>query len=505
MGTLEETLASPDAVRQLPAQPQATATVLGRVSVRARSLSGATRVAYGLTTAYALVFALLAVARHLAFQTQRFDLGIMSQAIWNTLHGHFLEVTTARGEQISHLAVHVDPFLALLAPLWAIWPSPLMLLVLQAVAVSLGALPVFWLARKHLANERAAVFFALAYLLFPATQFNAVAVAFDSGFHPVSIAIPLLLFAIWFLDEDRLVAFGIVALLAASTKEEMPLVVGLLGLWYAVKRGRFRIGLPVFAAGFALTLLDFLVVIPHFLHGKTMFTGWYAPVGGTPSGVLRTAATDPMALVRVAATGHKAIYLLLLGAPFLFLWVLEPLLALAAVPDLAINLLSNQSNQSSIAYHYTAGVVPFVVAGSIFGASRFRRHARRFAFYVLAAAISVSIYSPLLVGVSHLREAFPSNPLHKAKVGALSRIPTGVPVSASNRLAGHLSERRRILIFPFGVEEARWIVLDKADPSYDPNWYRRQIERVRHDRNWQLDYSSNGVLVFQKLPADKAR
>jgi uncharacterized membrane protein len=231
-----------------------------------------------------------------------------------------------------------------------------------------------------------------------------------------------------------------------------------------------------------------------------MFTGWYAPVGGTPSGVLRTAATDPMALVRVAATGHKAIYLLLLGAPFLFLWVFEPLLALAALPDLAINLLSNQSNQASIAYHYTAGVVPFIVAGSIFGASRFRRHARRFGFYVLAAVVSVSIYSPLLVAVSHLGEAFPSNPVHKAKVGALSRIPTGAPVSASNQLAAHLSDRRRILIFPFGVKEARWIVLDVADPSYDLSWYRRRIERLRHDRSWQLGYSSHGVLVLHKLP-----
>jgi uncharacterized membrane protein len=504
MVTLEETLANPDGARQLPARTQPAASALGRVFVRARSLSGAARVTYGITSVYALVFALFVVARHLAFQTQRFDIGIMSQAIWSTLHGHFLEVTTARGEQISHLAVHVDPFLALLVPLWVIWPSPLMLLVLQAVAVALGALPVFWLARKHLASERAAVFFALAYLLFPATQFNAAAVAFDSGFHPVSIAIPLLLFAIWFLDEDRLVAFAIVALLAASTKEEMPLVVGLLGLWYAVKRGRLRFGLSVLAVGFTLTLLDFLVVIPHFLHGKTVFTGWYAPVGGTPGGVLRTAATDPMALVRAAATGDKAIYLVLLGAPFLFLWALEPLLALVAAPDLVINLLSSSSGQSSIEYHYTAGLIPSIVAGSIFGASRFRRHARRFSFYVLAAVVSTAIYSPFLLGVSHLREAFPSNPVHKAKVEALSRIPSGAPVSASNQLAAHLSERRQILIFPLGIKEARWIVLDEADSSYDASWYRRGIQRLRHDRDWQLDFSSHRVLVFRRVPAGQA-
>ena len=43
-----------------------------------------------------------------------------------------------------------------------------MLLVAQAVAIALGALPVFWLARKHLCHQRAALGFALAYLLYPA-------------------------------------------------------------------------------------------------------------------------------------------------------------------------------------------------------------------------------------------------------------------------------------------------------------------------------------------------
>jgi uncharacterized membrane protein len=496
MKALDETLANSGRASR-SSRPRVP--IAARVFARRRSLTLAERVVYGVTWSYALVFAVFAVARHLAFQTQRFDLGVMTQAIWETLHGHFLEVTTQRGEQITRLAVHVDPFLALLAPLWAIWPSPLMLLTLQALAVAIGALPVFWLARKHLQSERAAVFFALAYLLFPATQFNAVAVASDSGFHPVSIAIPLLLLAIWFLDEDRLFAFGVVALLAASTKEEMPLVVGLLGLWYAVRCGRWRFGLPVLGIGLMLTLLDFLVVIPHFLHGKTVFTDWYAPVGGTPAGVMRTAVTDPFAIVRDVATGQKAVYLLLLGAPFLFLWLLEPFLALAAVPDLAINLLSNQFGQSSIAYHYTAGMVPFIVAGSIFGLSRLRRHAPRIALYVLAAVISVAVYSPLRLGAGHLADALPSSSIHRAKAGALSLIPAGAPGSASNQLAAQLSERRRILIFPFAVKDARWIVLDEGDPSYGRNWYRRRIDLLRRDGSWSLDYSSHGVLVFHKL------
>ena len=107
--------------------------------------------------AYAAGFAALSTLRHLSFTTGRFDLGNMVQAVWATAHGHPLAITDLRGEQISRLGAHVDPILVAFAPLWWLWPSPVMLLTVQAVAVALGALPVFWLARKHLESERAAL------------------------------------------------------------------------------------------------------------------------------------------------------------------------------------------------------------------------------------------------------------------------------------------------------------------------------------------------------------
>src|SRR5260221_3389457 len=114
-------------------------------------------------------------------------------------------------------------------------------------AVSAGALPVFWLARKHLQSNRAAAHFAFAYLLYPATQFNAFTKA--AGFHSVSLAVALILFAIWFLDEDRLMPFAVFALLAASTREEIPVAVGCLGIWYGVRKGRRWTGFSIFALG----------------------------------------------------------------------------------------------------------------------------------------------------------------------------------------------------------------------------------------------------------------
>src|SRR6476659_1182883 len=114
---------------------------------------------------YATGFSALSILRHRAFSTGRFDLGNMVQAVWSTAHGHPLQITGLRGDQISRLGAHFDPILAAFAPLWLVWPSPDMLLVVQAAAVALGALPVYWLADKDLGSNRAALGFALAYLL----------------------------------------------------------------------------------------------------------------------------------------------------------------------------------------------------------------------------------------------------------------------------------------------------------------------------------------------------
>jgi uncharacterized membrane protein len=462
---------------------------------RLGSVEAAGRVVYAGTAAYAALFVFAAVMRFVVYETAAPDLGHMVQAIWTTLHGHFLETTTVAGRQTSRLGIHVDPFLVLLVPFYWVWSSPLLLPVLQAVAVSSGALPVFWLARKHLGSARAGAHFAFAYLLYPATQFNAFTAT--SSFHSVAIAVPLILFAIWFLDEKRLAAFWVVALLAFTTKEEIPLAVGCLGIWYAVRKGRRLAGGAIFTAGLSVTLFDFLYVIPHFAPtGANPFAGRYAAVGGTPRGIVHKLFSDPLAFVHAAATGHKALYLILLLAPFLGLWLLEPLLLLGAIPDLAIILLSTKTNETSIPYHWTGGIVPFVVAASIFGAARFKRHGSSISLYALAATALVALYSPIYFLKGSV-EALGS-PVTAAKAHAVSLIPAEAPVAASNQLGGHLSERRYIYAFPH-VSKARWIVVDVNDPTYTtPARFKRHVHRFESSPRWQLVYSSRGIAVLRR-------
>jgi uncharacterized membrane protein len=481
-----------------------TARIAQARTVESRSRAARLRFAapgavYVVWAAYAAVFAGSATIANAAFGAARLDLGNAVQAIWSTAHGRFLETTDTQGVQIVRLGSHVDPLLALFAPLWRVWPSPTMLVVAQALAVSAGVLPVYRLARKHLGSERAAVSFALVYLMYPATQWNAFSPG--TGFHAVSFAVPLLLYAIWFLDEERWAWFAVTAVLVAASKEQMPLVVGCLGIWYGVTRRRPAVGAAIFFTGLTLTAVDFLYVIPHFSPtGVTPFAGRYADVGGTPAGILETLFKHPGRLVVAAFTLHKLAFVLLLFLPFLGLWLRAPLLLLGALPDLAINLLSSDGNMTRLGYQYTAAIAPLVLAATIFGASRLRVRPETTALWVFVAVGVTAFLSPLWTLPHLLRDANPANGVHEARVAAVKLVPPGAPVSSSVMLGGRLSARRRIFTFPV-VREARWIVLDPrtSDKEAHPKEFDEALGALRRDSRFRLVFSSHGLVVFRRV------
>jgi uncharacterized membrane protein len=464
--------------------------------------------------AYAVAFSALSVLRHRAFQTGRFDLGNMVQAVWSTAHGHPLRVTGLRGDGISRLAAHFDPILAAFAPLWLAWPSPDVLLVSQAIAVALGALPVYWLARKHLESERAGIGFALAYLLYPPTQWLTL-----NEFHPVALACPLLLFAVWYLDEARLLPFALCSLLAATTKEEIAFVVAGLGLWWALARRRWLEGAAIAAAGVAVSAIAIEVVIPHFNRaGSSSFFTRYSEVGGSPGGILHTAVTDPWKIVTTAVTGRGLGYLARLFLPLGLLAVLAPLLLLAAVPELAINLLSAATTQTSIRFHYTAGLIPVLVAAAVFGAARLTRARPHRGAAIASAALVLALVSNYALGPIPLWRYLPGGEqaqAHAAEVtghdriaaAALRLIPSRAVVSATNTLGAHLSARSRVLSFPF-VQDATWIAADETSPGYADRFAPLptavQLSWLRRNPEWRLVFERDGILIFHRLGSPRA-
>ncbi len=451
----------------------------------------------------------LAVLQHLAFWTGRFDVGNLAQAVWSSAHGDLLQVTNLRGEQMSRLGAHFDPILLAFVPLWVLWPDPAAMLVAQAALVSLGAVPAFLLARRHLGSEWVGLGFALAYLLYPATQWLVL-----DDFHPVAIAAPLLLFAIWFLDTDRLLAFAACAGLACLTKEHVGLTVAALGIWYAVARGRRRAGLVIAVAGVAVALVASTVIVPHFAPGGgSPFSDRYTAVGGSPTGMLETLTQDPGGFVEAGTESRDGRYALDLLWPLAGLPLLSPL-ALAATPELALNVLSSAPTQTSIHFHYTATLIPVFVAAAVLGAARARRRWTASSPVLPRVVVVTCILGGVLLGPLPVWRHVPFGSelattehvvgRHAAAAErVLARVPPGDSVSATNTLGAHLSARRRVLSFPL-LGDALWVAVDERRPStldraVDPEGLRLALGRLRADRRFRLVAQDDGVLLFRRV------
>src|SRR5215510_10037497 len=97
-----------------------------------------------------LVLAVSAGARHLGGHSGFYDLGVMDNIVWQTVHGRLFFYPQYG---MSYFGDHFAVILFLFVPLYAIWAHPLVLLGGQALALALGGLFVHRIARLHLLRQ----------------------------------------------------------------------------------------------------------------------------------------------------------------------------------------------------------------------------------------------------------------------------------------------------------------------------------------------------------------
>ncbi|MGA2266098.1 MAG: DUF2079 domain-containing protein [Phycisphaerae bacterium] len=163
------------------------------------------------------------------YQLGYFDFGHFARRVINTWRGvGFLQQTPG----LPAFWDHFNPGLALLAPLWGLWPDAHVFFAIQAVCLASPAVFVYGIARKLGAMSAAAAAWAGAYLAWPVVeQLN---LNFSYGWHPVSAAIPLMLAAAYCLVSGRKAAALVLAALACSFKEDVLVTVIVLTAGLAV-------------------------------------------------------------------------------------------------------------------------------------------------------------------------------------------------------------------------------------------------------------------------------
>lgn len=462
-----------------------------------------------MTLAYAATFSWLAVLRHLAFQSHAFDLGNMDQAVWATLHGmplHFTDMQVGTDVLTNRLAIHVEPILLPVSLLYLIHSGPETLLVLQAVVVATGSIPAYLLARDVLAGRWLSLVFPAVYLLHPSLQ-NALV----DDFHAVTMSASFLLWALYFLWVDRSGAFVAMGALAASTKEEVALLVALLGLVYLVKRR--VLGGVVALVGLLWFLVALLVIIPHFNPGgHSPYLQRYAYLGNGVGGVLSGIVLHPGVVLQTLISRPRLLYLDMLLDPLGFVSLLGVPVLLLAAPTLALNMLSADPTMYSGFYQYSAEIVPYLVVAAIFGVAAAGRLAARvkqgaamrlvLSGLILVAGVAATInqgFTPISAGY-----AVPSVGAHqRVEAKLIGLIPPDAVVAAADEIEPHLSDRRTVYLLPTvhpsNGPAAEYIVLDGSIPSRPV-----QPGTLHAVATWALGHgygvraARDGILVLQK-------
>jgi uncharacterized membrane protein len=311
---------------------------------------------------YTSIVIWIAIQNHLSFNTARSDLGYYMSVFRQSSQGIPLGCSLCGGG--THLTGHFDPILLFLSPLYLIYPWAETLLVIQAVWLASGALPVYLYTRHEIGHRGAALALALAYLAFPAlhgVQF------FD--FHSLALCIPLFVWLLYFLVRGSAWGYFVTLGLVLLVREDMPLA--LLGVSvFAVFRGGK-------AARFGwITLLvsvAYFVVAKAFLMGRIdplnstgSEKGGYAyyyeemiPAGGATKALVGMLLTDPGFVLGKILTEDKLDYVAKLLVPLLGL----PLLARGRIMlgyGAALTLLASRQFLFSIHFHYSSPLIPFL-------------------------------------------------------------------------------------------------------------------------------------------------
>ena len=300
------------------------------------------------------------------------------------------------------------------------------------------------------------------------------------------------------------------AVIAMLTKENLPTLTAMLGLWLLFqprpnRRAVVSHGLGLIFVSTAWFLIaTFGIVAPL----ARQYFGTAGPIYLTNRFEGGLEALPAMLLDPV-----RWRYLWGLFAAAGFLPILAPDLLLLGLPVLLANFFSDFPGQYSGEQHYSAPLVAAFVLAAIYGLRRLagifslrenNNQPRRVSALIAAGlwllAWSLGYHSlhgwtPLSIRT----ETYAMTPAATQLPELLAQIPAEAVVSASPGLHPHLAHRRVAYVFPV-VQEAEYLLIDVTDISgVHPNDARTAVEALLQT-DWHLRQATHGLILAQKTP-----
>ncbi len=410
---------------------------------------------------FTVVFGRLGVIHHNNFGSWAYDLGIYDQGFWLVSRGGQSFVTVRGLEFWGH---HINVVALLFAPFYWLGAGPSFLYVAQAFILGLGALPVYLIARDRFERPWIGLTFAVAYLMYAPVQWIT-----SANFHPEALVVTPLLFA-WFFARRRSWGWYFVALaLALSTREDVALLVFMLGFVLAVLYWRSDARRDLYAAlgtmfiGFAWYLICTQLVIPYFNDGRQAFylEYFYGSYGGTFPEIAQTMARHPDQLVRDVTQPDRLRFYRDLLLPWGGLPLAAPLELLMALPQLLASAIGSSPYARSIRYQYTAVMIAPITIAAIEGGrwlwGRFRVVRVGLIPWLLVWAYVTNVaWSPSPIGTGYDLAWVRENPRQASLEAAVESVPDDASVTATYGLLPHLSHREQIYNWPNPFVMSYW-------------------------------------------------
>jgi len=405
------------------------------------------RIIFVVLGVFFILFLLLSVFRHMTFNSHAYDMGLYNQAFYKFAHFDF--DNTVR--KVSN--IWGDHFTPIFIPLsFLYWPFPFSttLIVLQALIVTLGAVPLYLLAKDLLKSRASALMLSTSYL---AGIGLASAISFD--FHFITISTAFFLLTFYLAHKKQWLWYFISLLLLLGCKEDISIIVIFLGIFMIYYRG-WNVGLATSVLGLAWFLFVSKILMPSVSSDGFIYFS-YSVLGPTPVEAIKNTIMHPLHTIRALFDSPiKRTTLLYYFSSTGFLPILAPIMFVFVLPVLGENLWNDNPARWG-GFHYEAmptAVLAVVAIFAIYNISRlFKTKLRHkvivlLACFILISTLIVDIYSRTpLIGIFK-KSQYTLTAQHMSTYQLLADLPQNASVTANHSLVPHLALRDQIYEYP---------------------------------------------------------
>jgi len=443
------------------------------------------------------IYFLYAYLRYSHFQSPSWDLGIFEQEV-RAYAGFDAPVVDIKGPGYLILGDHFSPLVALLVPLYWIWPSAVALLFAQAALFAASAVIVGRTAQQILGG-RSGLCVTIAYGLSWGLQ-----EAVKADFHEIALAVPLLALVCRALLLECWRAAVLWSLPLVLVKEDLGVTVAVVGVLLAVYGRRFQ-GFLLAAFGVFAFVMTVLVLIPAASSAGT-YDYWkkIEENGGQEVSLLDS-------VLGVFNSSVKLEMLVFLVGITAFMALRSPLILLV-LPTIGWRLLSQDSNHWGMVWHYSAILMPVVFLAMADGIRRSRSSKRPWvvSYAGVAAPVAVAIAVALTQHLPFRELLRPETYRADARTHfaeqALEAIPAGARVETDITLMAHLTGDRTV----YWVGGAPGTAPDIVAINRDFGWSRpiddpvKYAEQLHPEARYRVTREAGSFVVMERTSPEPA-